>query len=714
MTLAVGALVALVLALSGLLSPVPASAAGPDGSLTITLTSMTPALPTRDGTVTLTGQVSNSSAVAVQNLQAILWRSRDPLRTSEALTRALASQPDDPIGERLYQRDYQNIPSDKQRSLGPGQSTSFTLTTDVANLDLPRADGVYLFGVQVRGRTAADGQDRTLGRARTFLPLIDKPPAKPLRMTSVVLLTSRPSIIRPGLVSDEHLAGEVAPRGRLTALLDAAESKNLTFAVDPALLDELRILKAGYQVRTAEGGTIPGVGQAEATRWLEDFARVRAATDGYRLLYGSPDVAALVHDGQTGILTDAADASRVASVTSGLPLLVLPAAGTADRETVQAAEDLQPAALVLSDTTAAGLGPLLAGPGTAPIVSFTAAAFGPGPGPEPSGTAIQVQQRMLAETWVEASTAADGAAHGRVRLVTTAVQARGDDAGVAAPWIQRSTLTELLSDTPATWDQKFRYPAAAQAAELTPGQLSSLERLRASQQTYADLLVKPGAVGTDAAAAAARAASWTWRRADKARRSWLGPQQDVLDEILTRKISISSTPKVSTVAREGVEFPITIKNGLEASANDPDANAVNVRLQFTSDNSQRLSIKTIDAPEIAAGGTVTANAEVRARANGTVPVTAQLVTDSGRKVGQPFAIDVQVTQNGTTGWAIVILSGIVLLGSTSLRIRQVARDRARAASTAGDRSGDTPSGLSSAPPTVRPASSDSASGTLDV
>ncbi|MCW2810486.1 MAG: hypothetical protein JWP61_944, partial [Friedmanniella sp.] len=490
--LALGAALALVLSVCGLVWPPTAAAAVPEVSLTITLTAMKPALPARDGTVTLQGKVANTSAVAVDNLQAILWRSRDPLQTSESMARALTSQPDDPLGERLYQRDYQNIPSDDQRSLAPGQATTFTLTTDVANLDLPRADGVYLFGVQVRGHTADDTRDRTLGRARTFLPLVDHPPAKPLKMTSIVLLNSRPSVIRSGLVSDEHLAEEVTSRGRLSVLLDAAESEKLTFAVDPALLEELRTLKAGYQVRTAEGGTTPGTGQADAARWLDSFERVRASSDGYRLLYGSPDVAALVHDGQTAILTAAAEASRNATSTSGLPLLVLPAAGTADRETVQAAEDLQPAAIILSDTTAKGSGPLLAGPGTAPIVSFTAAAFGAGPGPEPSGTAVHVQQRMLADTWVEASTAADSSAHGRVRLVTTAVQARGDDAGVAAPWMKRSTLTELLSDTPATWDQKFRYPAVAQSAELTPGQLSSLERLRASQQTYADLLVEPG------------------------------------------------------------------------------------------------------------------------------------------------------------------------------------------------------------------------------
>ena len=87
------------------------------------------------------------------------------------------------------------------------------------------------------------------------------------------------------------------------------------------------------------------------------------------------------------------------------------------------------------------------------------------------------------------------------------------------------------------------------------------------------------------------------------------------------------------------------------------------------------------------------NAEVTAKANGTVPVRAQLMTVSGRPVGRPFTIDVQVTQNGTTGWAIALAAGLVLAGSTALRIRQVSKERAKSAPTGEE------SVLTSAPPT---------------
>jgi hypothetical protein len=227
---------------------------------------------------------------------------------------------------------------------------------------------------------------------------------------------------------------------------------------------------------------------------------------------------------------------------------------------------------------------------------------------------------------------------------------------------------------------KFHYSEAAQDAQLTKGQLNSLRKFEWSNDTYADLLVDPTNARAEGSAAVALAASGKWRRNDEARRAFLGPQQAALDEILLDKIQIRSSARVQTVAREGVEFPITITNTLEADGSGPDAGAVKVSLVFNSENRQRLTIKTIKAPEIGAQDSFTGNAEVTAKANGVVPVTAQLMTESGRPIGRPFDIEVQVTQNGTTGWAIAIAAGIVLVGTTFLRIRQVAKERAMAAS----------------------------------
>ena len=66
----------------------------------------------------------------------------------------------------------------------------------------------------------------------------------------------------------------------------------------------------------------------------------------------------------------------------------------------------------------------------------------------------------------------------------------------------------------------------------------------------------------------------------------------------------------------------------------------------------------------------------------------------------------QVTQNGTTGWLIALGAGVVLIGSTALRIRTVAREAREAAAAATADTVLLPSVLTSAPPAdVPPAES---------
>jgi hypothetical protein len=670
--------VLLAVAVSGLcvlFVPSRAVAAEPVALVSITMTSMNPALPSRDGEITVTGRVTNITKERLTRLEALFWRNQAPILGRVGMEQALASDSNDPLGAR-YTGVFQNLYTDQNPYLAPNASVDFSLRVKVSDLELSPTDGIYLMGVHVLQR----GNNVAIGRTRMFVPVVAGKPSNSLTMTTVVILNSRPSLVRKGVVSDDHLAAEVGENGRLTALLKAANANKASFAVDPALIEELKTMSAGYQVLDSEGSTSAGTGQADATRWLDGFQALQSSHDGFRLLYGSPDVAALAHDGQEGVLNDAVNANKLVESTRSLPLLVLPAGGAADAETAKAAALLHPDAILLADTSARGPAPVLAGPDGVPIIRFEAAANKGGPGPDPRDTAVQLRQRMLADSWIEAASAQDQLVRGKVRLITRAAQATGADREVAAPWLRQRTLSELLKSTPVQWPQKYRYSSGSRGAQLTAAQLASLRRFDSSSETYADLLVDATNARADGSAAVARAASFKWRKHDKSRRAFLGPQQARLDDILLNKIQIRSSARVQTVAQQGVEFPITIKNTLEADGSDPNAGAVNVRLVFNSENTQRLTIKPIKPTEIKAQDTYTANAVVTAKANGIVPVTAQLLTESGRPVGRPFDIEVQVTQNGTTGWAIAVAAGIVLIATTFLRIRQVARERAKSAS----------------------------------
>jgi hypothetical protein len=688
-------LVAALAALAaGALTALPAYAQEPVALVRITLGSINPALPTRDGQVTVTGTATNITPERIFRAQAYFWRNQAPITDREGFEQALESESNDPIGRRLTV-GYQDLYEETDPYLEPGETDTFTLTAKIADLELSPTDGVYLMGVHV----LQDNTPVAVGRARMFVPVVETPPSEQLRMTSLVTFTSRPSLVRPGVLADEHLAEEVAPNGRLTKLLAAADADTLSFAVDPALLDDLQTMADGYAVLQGDGETVPGAGAADARRWLSGFTALQGRRDGYRLLYGSPDLAALVHDDQQTAIQASASASRRVTATRNLPLLVLPTNGRADEPTAVAAAELRPRAIVLSDRSAAGPGPLLTGPNATPIVSVSATVSGGGPGPDPRDTAVQLQQRLLAETWIEAIGDTDGTVRGRVRLITTANQASQGYAEVEAPWLTPSPLSTLLQSRPAAWSEEYGYPSSARDAELTENQLSSLRRFTGTQDTVTDLLVDSAQAEATGAAAVSRAASGALRQQDKARQAFLDPQQSALNALVAGAVEIRSLPKVSTIDQEGVVFPITVRNTLPRAV-DPVENAVRVRLVFTSDNDRRLTIKPIELPLIRAEDSVTVNAEVTAKANGIVPVTAQLFTDTERRVGKPIQVEVQVTQNGTTGWAIALAAGVVLVGSTALRIRTVARERAKAA--AAEPTIEPPTALTSAPPQDAP------------
>ncbi|HEU5484993.1 MAG TPA: DUF6049 family protein, partial [Microlunatus sp.] len=672
---------ALLLSLPLILAAPAARADEPESWARISIDAITPALPDRDSPdqqVTISGRITNTSDIELSNLQVVYWRSLDPIETAEGMADALESDSNEPLGARAQGGSiYANVPSESDRTLAPDESTTFTLSATLAELELPDIDGIYLVGVHLRGRTDPVGPDITVGRGRIFLPVVSDEPAQKVRQTSVVVLTSRPSLLRTGVFLDDHLVEELSGQGRLTRLLQAARAAGTSFAVDPALVQEVQTMVGGYRVRQADGSTREGTGAAAARSWLAQLTELIRVGDGYRLPYANPDIAALVHHDLTGALADSVKAGASISATSSLPLLILPGNGTADEETVRVAAKLDPAAILMSDATLRTKtdSPVLEGPDGAPLVRYTAGASGGGPGPPPRNTPAKVQQRMLSDTWIAAKSAAEGSPAGRVRLVTEPSQSAGADNEVSAPWFTAATLTQLLDARPVAWSGEYRYTDNAAEGELSSAQLNAAGRLSGQFDIYADLLVDPTSARTEATIALPRSVSLSWRDDAAGSRRYTAAVQDNLTEILTERITISVTSKVRTTGRTGT-FPITVRNELPAGA-DPDTNAIKVRIVFSSATSQRLTVDPLEIPPIPARQSITENAQVEAQTNGTVQVRAWLETEDGSVVGRPKTIQVNATQAGTTGWLIAIAAGIVLVGTTALRIRQVSRERAR-------------------------------------
>lgn len=657
-----------------------AHAEEPESWARISVDAVRPSLPdpaNRTQSVTLSGRITNTSDIELSNLQIAYWRSLDPIQSSEAMDRALASAANDPLGARAQDGSiFVNVPSENNRTLKPGKSTTFTISATLAQLELPSIDGIYLIGVHLRGRTTPYGPDITLGRGRVFLPMVTTSPQEKVRQVSVVVLTSRPSLLRTGVLSDDHLADELASDGRLTRMLEAAGAPGTSFLIDPALVEEVQTVARGYRIQEPDGSLRDGTGGTAAQAWLSDLAALIRTGDGYRLPYGNPDIAALVHNGRADLLQESVKTGALVEATESLPLLVLPGDGAADQQIVDAAAQLDPAAILLSDTTLLSTtdSPVLRGPGHSTLVRYTAAASGGGPGPAPRNTPVKVQQRMLSDTWIAAKSASEGSPPGRVRLITEPSQTPGSDKAPKADWFATATLRQLLAGNPVSWSGDYRYTDSARSNELPVSQLVATQQLESQFDTYADLLVEPAAVRTEAATAVLRSVSLSWRDAPRAAQRYTSAVTDHLSELLHRQISITAPAKVSTTGRSGT-FPITVRNNLPVG-NDPGDNAIRVRVVFVSAASQRLTVAPLELPPVEAGQAETAIAQVDAQTNGTVGVRVRLETVGGEQVGQTVPIEVRATQAGTTGWLIAIAAGIVLIGTTVLRIRQVNKERA--------------------------------------
>ncbi|HYP44013.1 MAG TPA: hypothetical protein VEQ66_02325 [Propionibacteriaceae bacterium] len=686
---ALGALLATLLLAAGLLLGLPvgsplASAEEPEALVKVTLDALSPSLPQRTSEITVSGRVTNTSKKPILRPRAYFWRNQAPISDREGFDQALESASNEPLGARKIASFDNLYESADDPFLAVGATAAFQLRVKVSDLDLSPTSGIYLMGVHVLQNESSPA----VGRARVFVPVLSEPPRNTVSMTSVVALNTRPSLLcsscspsRKGVFGDDHLAAELAAGGRLDALLTAAEQPDISFAVDPALIEEVSSMSSGYQIKGDSGAVEDGRGRADATSWLARFTRLVRDQDGYRLLYGSVDVAAATHNAQPEILAASEAAAKRVPLTAALPLLVWPGNGAADDATLAATDPLKPEAVLLSDNSTRTRAPLLKGLGAAPIVNYTGTAFQGGPGPKPSDTPVHLQQRLLAESWLQAATEPAGTTLGRVRVISTAAQAAGDDEAIKAPWVRQTTLTELLGSTPRSWSQTLHYPARIRNRELSPALLGSIDRLTESWATWRDLLADPTSASASADAAIARAASVRRRQDGPSLRAYLAPQQEDLDRRLDA-VAISVTPLVVT-PRSEVSFPITIRNQLPRP-NDPtdtSTNAVRVRLDFDSANRQRLNVAPLPLKAIEAGENLQQRAFIDARANGTVRVNAQLRTASGLPVGPPVAIDVRATQAGTVGWFIAIGAGIVLLGTTALRIRQVAREGARKAAT---------------------------------
>ena len=175
---------------------------------------------------------------------------------------------------------------------------------------------------------------------RTFLPFwsgTDRV-GQPVRVAWVWPLIDKPHLGMCPAMIDNSLAASL-DNGRLADLLnvgrDYASSAKLTWAVDPALLDDANTMTHSYQVlddpECPQAVSEPA--SSAARSWLATLHALTAGQPVFATPYADPDVAALTHQGlDTDLAAAFSDGSAVAAEFLGRPerTIAWPPDGIAD------------------------------------------------------------------------------------------------------------------------------------------------------------------------------------------------------------------------------------------------------------------------------------------------------------------------------------------------------------------------------------------------
>ncbi|WP_147943754.1 MULTISPECIES: hypothetical protein [Microbispora] len=594
----------------------------------------------------------------------------------------------------------------------------FRFTVTPAELGMPRP-GVYPFEIELTDA----GTGQRLGIERTFLTYAPKGEQIPKIKLAVALpIVDRPHRADDTTFMDDDLPASLAS-GRLAALLQTAQDTGdaVTWFVDPALLDDVRVLSSGPRnVR----GTRKDADQA-AGQWLNGLRSALTDKTVISTPYADPDMTALVHHGLDK--QAAASVQRGAALASELlgreipSTTTWPAGGKIDRDAVdelamsgvtsvllsgdalpprpegqgatQTGQPVPPPAQQTTPDGAATLETVAENPLTALLADPTLSELLGGNVSAP-GAAMLARQRFLAETAMiafeqpvalpgqtggtgqsgtgQSGTVQNSTAKAATRTVIAAPQSHlwtPDPAYVSsllqaasgAPWLRMTPLDSIKPGRVQVPRADLTYTERDRQAELSRTYLATVRKL----ERKADAVATVTEQHTDVFhTAILRLSSASWRGDGKRAMTFAGQVQKAIDARID-DVSVLDTPRA--VAGSNGQVPVSVANNLDKD--------IQIKIRVTSASKSRLAI---DAPggvymtpttTILAGRSQLVNVPVIVRdEGGDASISVQLLTDGDEKYGS--AVRVVVRATGYTGIALVIVGAavVIMLAAVVMRI----------------------------------------------
>ncbi|WP_432510222.1 DUF6049 family protein [Kineococcus sp. SYSU DK001] len=655
-----------------------ASTAVPRGTtdalpLRVVLLDVTPSAYSADdparSTIVVRARVEHRGTGALTSVTARLVAQRSPsvarsaldqwARASEraSITRSSASSDDVVVGTG---------------DLSPGASAEVELTLPAASLG--SGVGAHLAAVEV-----SDDSGRT-GIARTFL--VSAPTGVAVTPTPLTLLL--PLVTgRDG--SATGLARAVTER--LGPLVAGSSDPRVAWALDPALtLPPVAAGDAGDAAPatpdpTASSTPQPSDEEARTlTDWLQELSTAAAGRDVLALPYGDPDLAALDRaPAGTDLLTRATDAARGA--LDALPGATVrtdvawPADQAADEDLLAFCVSGGASAVVLDDTCLPPDGDLTYTPAARArvdlldtsveaVVADRTLSSVLADAADPDQVAL-VRQRLVAEA-ATTTLQRPGTARGQLvvaprSFAPTAEALSGLVAAVeASGWATWSSLSDLLATpVPDVPRAAPAVPAASSRATLPTSHVSAVDRELVAVDDFTSAL-PPAAAGAgpllqQRAALLLLGVSW---------RGHTGQLPTAREELAAAVTTLTAgvgvvAGSVRNLAAERSELPVTVVNELDVP--------VQVDLVLKP-RTPRVQLEAVPRQTVAARSQQRVAVPVRALANGSVVVEAQLRTPAGSSIGSPVEIRLNVRAD-VENW----IGGVVGGGAAGLLVLGLVR-----------------------------------------
>lgn len=716
----VGGLLAALLAVAAAALPSgPAAAARDDGgtvvaatsvatatmpTVTMAVTSISPLVLRAGDDLTLTVRLTNGGSAPVAEPRVLVHlRSRGFIsRSSLDLWREAGPYGD--LGATVLAQDL-------DAPLGPGQSTTVTLTVPAASLGLPHSSADWgARGLGVELVDVADPSRLRLGVARTFVVWFPRSDVNPTLVSVLVPITGP----APGPDMTAEVTGLTASGGRLDDVLRAtADHPDVSWAIDPSLVETAR---TGAAVPTEITTVTPGVSSASpgdasgsgasATpsptsgsgsaadtgadpAWADAVVAAAAGREVDLLPWGDADVTALVHDGDTTLLDDATERSASTAAElglSGTSSLLLPGEPLPDLATAaraaQAGQSLvvgpgelpQPAVLTYtpSDVTSVATGRgdatvlvpderlssalttgwvLGADATAAPLTGATAAAD------------------LLAELAVITR---ERPADSRHMLIVTprdwlpevdVVRAQLD-ALESAPWVRTAPVSDLAQTAP-TAERGTLPDRSVDGTEVPASQLQRVAETLDRRRSLATIVPEPDELLGDLDAERLAPAALAWR-ADPAGRAALVEASVARTETLAGAVTVPKSADLNLIASSG-ELPLRVANALDQPV------TVDVRLRPS--DARLVARQTVEV-QIPAGGEETVQIPVHGVQTADVAATVELLTPDGVLLDDSTTVTVKVRAEWESiGTAII--GGLLAVAFVLGLVRTIRRGRRR-------------------------------------